>query len=46
MQDNKDVSISASQPDFTGTEWDMVRSGAQDDSTTSDAPIETYTDYV
>ncbi len=45
IQDKKDISISASQPDFTGTEWDLIRSGAQDDSTTSDVPIETYTDY-
>ena len=41
----KDIAISESQPDFTGTDWDLIRSGALDDPTTSDVPIKTHTDY-
>ena len=41
----KDVSTSTSQPDFTGTEWDLIRSGAQDDPTVCNVSMETYTDY-
>ena len=44
-QIKKDVSASTSQPDFTGTEWDLIRSGAQDDPTVCNVSMETYTDY-